>query len=147
MPFVRQFATILPILATLQGAASPVSQQPTGPADAQSVPRITQEQFRKMHTAGQVFIVDVRSAEVFGLGRIPGAINAPFAGIELRAEDLTKQARGRPIVAYCSCASEHSAAEAALRLAKRGVKNVSVLVGGYPEWLLGGGKSEKSQSH
>ena len=44
---------------------------------------------------------------------------------------------------YCSCPSEQTAASAAVALWKLGITNVSVLVGGYPEWVATGGAVEK----
>ena len=63
--------------------------------------------------------------------------------MERRVGDIRKKAGRRPIVTYCSCPSEHSAAEAGLVLYGHDVKNVRALVGGYIEWVRSGGAVER----
>jgi rhodanese-related sulfurtransferase len=101
------------------------------------------EEFRGPHAAGSVLVVDVRDELVFKVGHIPGAISVPLAEIERRAGEVRDRARDRPVVTYCSCPSEQTALSAAIALWKGGVSNVSVLVGGYPEWVATGGAVEK----
>ncbi len=119
------------------------SQHPPVPADGTAVPRISQTDFQKLHTAGDVLVIDVRSDAIFQNGHIPGAIAVPFADIESHIDSIRARARGRQIVTYCSCPAEHSAAEAALTLYRHGFKQVRALVGGFPEWVAGGGRVEK----
>jgi len=107
------------------------------------VSRISTREFMTLHGAGGVLPVDVRSADVFRLGRIGGAINVPLGEIASRAMEIRARAGNRVIVTYCSCAEELSSAEAGLRLMAAGVSNVRALVGGYPEWVLAGGKIER----
>jgi len=77
---------------TLQGQlATPAS------ADAK---RITFADFKKLHDAGQVVVLDVRSVEAYREGHIPGAISMPLATIGDRVGEL-KNVKQR-IVAYCT---------------------------------------------
>jgi rhodanese-related sulfurtransferase len=85
----------------------------------------------KLQGRDQVVLVDVRTPQAFAAGHLEGAINIPAADIETRAADLRRLAGTRRIVLYCSCAFEHTAADAAVRLARLGVTKVSVLLGGY----------------
>ena len=62
--------------------------------------RISQEDFQKLKASGNVTVVDVRDAESFVEGHIPGAISIPLPSIDTAA-DTFKQS-GTPIVTYCS---------------------------------------------
>lgn len=48
--------------------------------------------------SGEVTVLDVRPAEEFRAGHIPGAISVPLAELEANLSDLP---RGREVVAYC----------------------------------------------
>jgi rhodanese-related sulfurtransferase len=141
MLVVSQFVALFTLIAALVGARPPGPPQATMPKDARSVPRISQEHFSKLHAAGEILVVDVRPAMVFDVSHIPGAINVPIADVERQVESVIRKAARRPIVTYCSCVAEHTAAEAALQLLQRGATNVSALAGGYPEWLARRGNS------
>jgi rhodanese-related sulfurtransferase len=118
-------------------------QLPQSPIDAAAVPRLSQQEFQKLHSASDVLIIDVRSASSFEAGHIPGAINVPLAEVETQIDAIRARAKGRQIVTYCSCPAEYSAAEAALRLHRHGFKQVSALIGGFPDWVAAGGRVEK----
>lgn len=81
-------------------------------------------------TEGSVTILDVRPADEFAMGHIPGARNVSLAELERIAATLDP---GTEIVAYCRgpyCIYAHQAV-AALR--KQGF-NARRLDGGLPEW-------------
>ncbi len=83
---------------------------------------------------GSVTILDVRPADEFALGHIPGAMNITLQDLERLLPDLDSDA---DIVAYCRgpyCIYAHQAV-AALR--KRGLK-ARRLEGGLPEWRADG---------
>lgn len=83
---------------------------------------------------GSVTILDVRPADEFALGHIPGAMNITLQDLERFLPDLDSDA---DIVAYCRgpyCIYAHQAV-AALR--KRGL-NARRLEGGLPEWQADG---------
>ena len=143
MSWIRQTAVLCSMVPII--ALSSVPQRPSA-ADLDDVRRISQQQFRTLHSAGKVLVVDVRSAPAFDLGHIAGAVNAPVIEIEQHTAALIKQAGTRRIVTYCSCPSEHSAAEAAFVLARSGAKNVSALAGGYVDWVMAGGKTERGKT-
>jgi 3-mercaptopyruvate sulfurtransferase SseA len=62
--------------------------------------RIEWAEFKKLHDAGSVVIVDVRGAESFEAGHIPGARSVPLDEVEKRADELKKLKK--LIVTYCA---------------------------------------------
>lgn len=78
-------------------AAGPESQQ-LQPAPAQG--RTTIAELKKLIDGGKVIVLDVRSAEAYRLGHIPGAILAPLETVSARAAEW--QNSTTPIVTYCS---------------------------------------------
>jgi rhodanese-related sulfurtransferase len=139
---------VIVMAAALGVRVGPVAAAPQS-SDAPVIPRLKLEDFRIRHAAGAVLVVDVRDEFVFKAGHIPGAINVPLAEIDRRVDEVRARAGTRQVVTYCSCPSEQTAASAAVTLAKRGIADVSVLVGGYPEWVATGGAVERNapQAH
>ena len=83
---------------------------------------------------GLVTLVDVRPAEEFAAGHVPGAINIPVEQLESR---LTELPRRKEVVAYCRgpyCLMSFDAVE---RLRKHGLK-ARRLHEGFPEWRAAG---------
>ncbi|MGE5813818.1 MAG: rhodanese-like domain-containing protein [Acidobacteriota bacterium] len=62
--------------------------------------RISVEEFTKLVSAGTVAIVDVRDAESYAAGHIPGAMSVPLELVEGAVERL--RALNKPVVTYCS---------------------------------------------
>jgi rhodanese-related sulfurtransferase len=139
---MRRLASLTLVVFTSLVALDAAAQK-INPKDPATVMRVTQLGFQPLQAEGKVLVLDVRTPQLFGEGHIPGAINVPLPDVEKRADEIKEKAAGRPIVAYCSCPAEHSAAEAGLILYKRGVSDVRVLLGGYPDWVHSGGKVEK----
>jgi rhodanese-related sulfurtransferase/DNA-binding transcriptional ArsR family regulator len=83
---------------------------------------------------GQVVILDVRPAEEFAAGHIPGALSVPLAGLD---DALARIPRGAEIVAYCRGPYCVLAPQAVERLRARGYR-ARRLAGGLPEWRLAG---------
>jgi 3-mercaptopyruvate sulfurtransferase SseA len=112
-------------------------------ADAIDAPRITQQAFKKLVAAHNVIIVDTRRAETFAEGHIRGALLLPLEG-SLTWPDESESVVAvliktrKPVVTYCACSDEATAARAALMLQARGVKNVKALRGGWNEWVKAG---------
>jgi rhodanese-related sulfurtransferase/predicted transcriptional regulator len=83
---------------------------------------------------GLVTVLDVRPAEEYAAGHLPGAINIPVDQLKGR---LAKFPRGKEVVAYCRgpyCLLSFEAVEA---LRKRGLK-ARRLKDGFPEWRAAG---------
>ncbi|SDJ93707.1 ArsR/SmtB family transcription factor [Billgrantia gudaonensis] len=83
---------------------------------------------------GEVALLDVRPADEYQAGHLPGAINIPLKQLEAMLGDLP---RDKEIVAYCRgpyCALSH---EAVQRLRQLGYR-VRRFEDGFPEWKAAG---------
>ena len=83
---------------------------------------------------GMVTVLDVRPAEEYAAGHLPGAINVPVAELGKRLKELAK---GKEVVAYCRGPYCVMSFEAVELLRAKGFK-ARRLVGGLPEWRLAG---------
>jgi rhodanese-related sulfurtransferase/biotin operon repressor len=83
---------------------------------------------------GLVTVLDVRPAEEYAIGHLPGAINVPLDKLE---SALAKLPRRKEIVAYCRGPYCLMSFEAVERLRKRGLK-ARRLENGFPEWRAAG---------
>ena len=133
---------IIVALAVLTAGVAAAPQK-VDPNDSSTIARMTLAAFQPLQAKGKVLVLDVREPHAVEAGRIPGALNVPLFEVGKRLSEIKKKADGRRIVAYCSCAGEHTAAEAMLILHNRGLKNVSALTGGYTEWVKAGGTVER----
>jgi rhodanese-related sulfurtransferase len=70
------------------------------PQELASVKRMNLDEFKKKLSAGEILVVDVRGAQPYAAGHIPGAISIPLGQIGERLKEL--QAAGKPIVTYCA---------------------------------------------
>jgi predicted sulfurtransferase len=68
--------------------------------DLSTAPRISQAEFKKLQAASEVLVVDVRDAESFKAGHIPGAILVPLNELPQHLDEL--RASKKPIVTYCA---------------------------------------------
>jgi 3-mercaptopyruvate sulfurtransferase SseA len=85
-------AALAMILALAAGA-------PAG-ADGAAVPRVKLADVKKDLDLSRVVVIDVRSAESYRNGHIPGALNVPVSSV---AEHVARlKAARKPIVAYCA---------------------------------------------
>jgi len=83
---------------------------------------------------GLVTVLDVRPAEEFAAGHLPGAINVPVDKLETYLSKLPKR---KEVVAYCRGPYCLMSFEAVEKLRKRGFK-AKRLEDGYPEWRAAG---------
>lgn len=105
---------------------------------ALAAPRITVEGLRELFDRGPApTVIDVRSATSVQLDprRVPGAIAIELRDIAARASGLPA---GVPVVLYCNCPNEVSAAQAARALARAGVPDSRLLLGGLDAWAAAG---------
>jgi len=135
---IRHLALAVAMLAA--GAAQAAAQ--VSNAELAAVPRVTLAEFRKLHAAKQILPIDVRDPHAYENGHIPGALNVSFVDVEIMANRLLKEPK--PIVAYCACKDEMTAARVAIQLMKVGVRNIRVLTEGWDGWTAGGGKVERT---
>jgi 3-mercaptopyruvate sulfurtransferase SseA len=62
--------------------------------------RIAWDEFRKLHDAGKVVVIDVRGDVPYRAGHIPGARSIPYDQVDRHAPELKKLKK--PIVLYCA---------------------------------------------
>ena len=96
---------------------------------------------------GLVTVLDVRPAEEYAAGHVPGAVNIPLQELEDRLEELENQeGENREIVAYCRGPHCVLAFDAVARLREKGMA-ARRLEDGYPEWKTAGLPIEANQSN
>ena len=94
---------------------------------------------------GLVTVLDVRPAEEYAAGHVPGAVNIPLQELEGRLEELSNQeGEKREIVAYCRGPHCVLAFDAVARLREKGM-TARRLEDGYPEWQVADLPVEKTQ--
>ncbi|MBK6705699.1 MAG: metalloregulator ArsR/SmtB family transcription factor [Caulobacteraceae bacterium] len=95
---------------------------------------VTRRELRQRMKAGTVTVLDVRPAEEFALGHVPGAINVPVGDLKRRLADLP---RSKEVVAYCRGPYCVFAFEAVAALRAAGYR-ARRLEDGLPHWRADG---------
>ncbi len=95
---------------------------------------VSRKELLKRSRAGAVTILDVRPADEYALGHLPGAVNIPLRALESRLSELS---RASEIVAYCRGPYCVLSYEAVAALRKRGF-SARRLEDGFPEWRAAG---------
>jgi len=96
---------------------------------------LTKEELSKrLRRKDDLLVLDVRPAEEYAAGHVPGAVSIPVAELKRRLKELPKS---KEIVAYCRGAFCAFAPEAARYLDKKGFRT-SVLDAGLPDWEAAG---------
>ncbi len=95
---------------------------------------VDRDVLRKRVRDGQVTVIDVRPAEEYRAGHIPGAISAPLKELESRLSELPTD---QEIVAYCRGPYCVLAVEAVERLVSRGFRALR-LEDGIQDWRAQG---------
>lgn len=99
------------------------------------VRRVQPPELHELMKKGEAVAIDVRGTVPYRHGHIAGAVWLPLGHVNQRAGELPED---KLIVAYCTCKSEETSLDAALRLSALGFTNVAVLQGGYPAWADAG---------
>ncbi len=84
--------------------ASPAPAQPSAsalPRSEAEIPRVSVEEAKAALDAGLAILVDVRSADAFAAGHLPGAKSIPLSEIE-RDPSSVPLSRNRWIITYCA---------------------------------------------
>jgi rhodanese-related sulfurtransferase len=90
----------------------------------------------------EVVVLDVRPAQEFDAGHIPGAVSIPVEELKRRLNEIPERA---DVVAYCRgpyCAYAHEA----VRLLERRGYSATRLRDGFPDWAAAGYPIEAAQS-
>ena len=98
--------------------------------------QISPQALKHMLALGLAQPIDVRHAEAFRAGHIPGAMNVPIDRVESAGREIRARAGRKTIVTYCGRADAALAGEAARRLRALGFHDVSVLAGGFAAWAV-----------
>ncbi|TPI61044.1 metalloregulator ArsR/SmtB family transcription factor [Mesorhizobium sp. B3-1-7] len=131
--------SVLSAFASVRGVAerhlAEVDRIVRGYFDARDDMRpVTREELQTLMRDGLVTLVDVRPADEFALGHVPGAINVPLGDVRAWSGDA---APNREVVAYCRgpwCVMSFEAV-AALRSLGYSARR---LEDGMPEWKAAG---------
>jgi rhodanese-related sulfurtransferase/DNA-binding transcriptional ArsR family regulator len=102
-----------------------------GLAGGEEVPEpVSRDELAARLKEGSVTVMDVRPADEYATGHIPGAVNVSLEDLERTARTIDP---GTEIVAYCRgpyCVLAHQAVTALRRLGREARR----LEGGFPEW-------------
>lgn len=94
--------------------------------------RISIEELNEMLNSGAApVILDTRAAHLVDDGWIPGAQFITLEDVDSLVLDIDQDA---PVVLYCSCPNEVTAAKVAKKLINRGYRNIRPLTGGIDAW-------------
>jgi sulfur-carrier protein adenylyltransferase/sulfurtransferase len=85
--------------------------------------------------AGEAVVIDVREADEWAQGHVPGAVFVPRGFLEPRIEDKVPD-RGQEVILYCAGGTR--SALAARSLQDLGYTNVSSMAGGFGKWKEAG---------
>jgi rhodanese-related sulfurtransferase/DNA-binding transcriptional ArsR family regulator len=99
-----------------------------------SLEPVPRKELVKRAQRGLVTVLDVRPADEFAAGHVPGAINVPVGQLGKRLKELPA---GQEIVAYCRGPYCVLAYEAVAKLREHGFK-ARRLEDGFPEWKTAG---------
>lgn len=95
----------------------------------------TRDVQQRVRNGEQIVILDVREANEWNLGHIPGAVYLSRGVLETTIEQ--RLSRDATIVLYC--ASGNRSALAAASLCEMGYENVASMAGGFRDWVGTGG--------
>ena len=102
--------------------------------DREGLEPVSQDELVSRMRDGLVTLLDVRPADEFETGHLPGAVNVPLADLRKRLRALP---RGQDIVAYCRGPYCVLSFEAVAELRARGYR-VRRLDTGFPQWRAAG---------
>jgi rhodanese-related sulfurtransferase/DNA-binding transcriptional ArsR family regulator len=105
----------------------------SGAADSRDEP-VTRGELLRRAQSGEVLVLDVRPAEEYAAGHIPGAVSVPLADLPARLDMLPA---GTEIVAYCRGAYCVLARDA-VQVLRDGGRPAVHLADGMLEWRLDG---------
>ena len=95
---------------------------------------VTLKELRQLMRAGDVTVLDVRPAEEFKAGHIPGALSIPVSSLKRRLRELPKN---REVIAYCRGRYCVYSLEAVTLLRKHGF-DARRAEQGMPDWRAAG---------
>ncbi len=138
---IRRWVIVVTVVMLLGAMPAAAGSPFTDGRDSGDAERITVEELKQMLAKNQpVTIIDVRGSDYDASdSKIKGAIRVPHGDMVAHLKDIP---RDRPVVTYCSCATDGGALSTAQMLRQNGFKNVRALKGGWPAWNEAGGPIE-----
>jgi rhodanese-related sulfurtransferase len=109
--------------------------------DRDGLEPVTRDELQARLRSGSVIVLDVRPADEYAAGHLPGAVSIPVGELKRRLEEIPK---GQEIVACCRgpyCVYSYDAVEI---LRPQGFQ-ARRLRGGYLEWIAAGLPVERGQ--
>jgi glyoxylase-like metal-dependent hydrolase (beta-lactamase superfamily II)/rhodanese-related sulfurtransferase len=128
-------------LRTNASGGKPVSQLIRDAARSIAFMPITELRRRVERGSCDLAIVDVREADAYAAGHVPGAMHLPRGQLELLVDKRFPDPRTRLLV-YCEFGKISTLAAATLR--QMGFASAVALDGGYRDWAASGAPVEKS---
>ena len=123
----------LEVLPAIAGGEHPARSYASWRADLQgSIPAITAAEAAQ---AKDLLVIDVRTADEWAQGHVPGALHIDRGFLEIRVESLAPD-RSRPVLVYCQSGVRSLFAAQALRYL--GYSDVRSLAGGLEAWKQAG---------
>jgi rhodanese-related sulfurtransferase len=99
---------------------------------------VTWREVKPLLAAEKVILVDVRDAQAYALGHIPGSVSFPMEQAkEKLGEFMSRYPKETPLVIYCASVRCQSAnAQARVLTQEHGYVNIREMPGGYAEWRV-----------
>lgn len=94
---------------------------------------VTPKMVEALRAAGEAVIIDVREADEYATGRIPGSMWIPLGELASRTDEVPTDV---PVVMVCR--SGNRSAEAVKILQRAGFTNIHNMTGGMIEWNAAG---------
>lgn len=131
---MKKITFLIPSILLSMAFISASCQQPVQEKET-GVKNISAAEFRKMADKKEGVILDVRTAEEFAEGHIPGAINIDYNSENFKSE-VQKLDKNKSYEVYCRSGKRSSASAEIMN--ELGFKNVVNLEGGILEWQENG---------
>ena len=125
----------VPPASTQAQADSTPSTKPAAIGDHTTAARISLEEAKKEFDAGTAVFVDTHNQKTYEAERIKGSVNIMTTDVDDKISQLPKD---KKIIAYCSCADEHTSGHLVIALKAKGIDNAYALVGGTRAWRNAG---------
>jgi rhodanese-related sulfurtransferase len=108
---------------------------PTGPV-GNEIPLIRLDRAKELWEEPSSLFLDVRSANDYQFGHIPGSVSLPETDFESRFPALQERLRrARTLVVYCKSPDCGLSLWAAIRLRNEGLTQVVIYPGGWNDWF------------
>ena len=88
-----------------------------------------------LHISGEAFFVDTRIGEEYEIDHVPGALSIPLFSYYKSPEILDPLDKNTAYILYCFEPECKDAGSLAAEFVDKGFRNVSILYGGFSEWL------------